>query len=176
MNELNDEQDISKPEGEQDTKPEVDETTIETTEYIDVEELKKKAELANNYKIRAEKAESEAKKLKQSVKSDVKSGDLGSKDIIYLAKANINDDDMEDLLKYASVSKLSVKEAHDFLKPILDVREEQRKTAQATNTGAAKRGTSKMSDETLMSKALKGEMPESDEDIQKLWRIRKGLK
>ncbi len=37
---------------------------IEDTEDVDIEELKKKAELADNYKIRAEKAESKLKKTK----------------------------------------------------------------------------------------------------------------
>lgn len=93
---------------------------------------------------------------------------LSQTDIIYVAKADIHEDDLEEVLTYAKNNKVTVKEAHQYLKPILDVKAEQRKTADGTNTNGGKRGSSKLSDEALLAEADKGKLPESDEDIARL--------
>ena len=53
---------------------------------------------------------------------------------------------------------------------------EMRNTALATNTGGSRRSTGKVSDETLLSNAKKGIMPESDEDMARLIKARRATK
>lgn len=93
---------------------------------------------------------------------------LSQTDIIYVAKADIHEEDLEEVLTYAKNNKVTVKEAHQYLKPILDVKAEQRKTAEGASTGGGKRGSSKLSDEALLAEAEKGKLPESDEDMKRL--------
>lgn len=146
-----------------------EETQEESSNESDDElqaELAKARELANNYKVRAEKAERLAKQKPSEPQKQ--SGELGTTDVIYLAKADIHDDDMDEVLKHAKLHNVSVKEAHSYLKPILDVRVEQRKTAEASNVGSSKRGSGKISDEVLLSKASKGEISGNDADIERL--------
>jgi hypothetical protein len=50
---------------------------------------------------------------------------------------------------------------------------EERTVAQATNTGAARRGSSKVSDEKLLELASKGQLPDSDEEIARLYKLRR---
>ena len=47
-----------------------------------------------------------------------------------------------------------------------------RTTASATNTGGSKRSSGRVSDETLISNASKGNIPESDEDLERLVRAK----
>ena len=93
---------------------------------------------------------------------------LSDTDILYLGKTDIHSDDLQEVLEYAKNNKVSVKQAHEYLKPILDVRIEQRRTAETTNTGGSPHGTGRVSDETLLSNASKGILPESDEDMRRL--------
>ena len=53
---------------------------------------------------------------------------------------------------------------------------EVRKTAEATNANGGRRGSSRVTTETLLANAAKGILPESDEDMQRLVKARKGLK
>lgn len=153
----------------------VEETQDEDADEMS-ERLAKAEELANNYKIRAEKAEKLAKsKSEAPSKQSHTAGNLNTSDVIYLAKADIHDDDMEEVLKYASANKLSMKDAHNYLKPIFDVKSEMRKTASASNTGSARRSSGKVSDEVLLSKASKGEMPEDSDEMARLVRARWGM-
>jgi len=131
--------------------------------------LAKAEELARNYKIRAEKAEKLAKSTNFTGDTATKKeGELSTPDVIFLAKTDIHDDDMEDVLKHAKLHKVSMKEAYSFLKPILDVRKEQRQTSQATHTRGSARGSSKISDETLLENAKRGKLPDNDADMLRL--------
>ena len=141
--------------------------------------LQKAEELANNQKIRAEKAERLAKGVKApeaEPKPAPTAGGLSQKDVIYVAKADIHEDDVDEVLRHATVNKVSVKEAHEYLKPILAIREEQRKVASAANVGGSRRGSGKVSDDILLSKAEKGEIPDNDADLERLLRARKPYK
>lgn len=146
---------------------------------IDIEAEVKKA-TAPLY-ARMKQAEAEAKeakaKLAQAGSSKTEgntSGDLSQKDVIYLAKSDIHDDDIDEVLKYASKSGVSVKEAHEYLKPILAVKQEQRKVASAANVGVSKRGSGQVAADILLAKARKGELPTNDDDIDRLIQARKG--
>lgn len=130
------------------------------------EELKKAKEIAENQRIRAEKAE-KGKKEEEKKEDKKETSELSTKDILYLAKADIHEDDLGDVLEWAKFKNISVNEAHKALKGALDVRAEERKTAAASNTRTSRPGT-QVSGETLLEKAKRGEISEKDEDIDKL--------
>lgn len=162
----------------------VEETTLETPEEVEVEaaeeeteeevdwkaKAEKAEELANNYKARAEKAEKKAK----SVKAEAPTSSLSTVDILALSKANIEPEDIDEVLEWANFKKISVVEAlnSSVLKATLAEKSEQRKSAQAVNTGATRRGTSSVSDDRLLADAEKGIMPDSEADIARLARLR----
>ena len=64
---------------------------------------------------------------------------------------------------------ISIKEAYNRYKPVLDVRTEERTTAQVTNTKGGARGTNKISGEELLLKAERGAgVPDTDEGMKAL--------
>lgn len=154
------------------------ETSQDSQESI--EELKsrlaKQEELINNYKIRAEKAEKKAKDTKET-KQIESSGNSTTKDLVALMNAKIHDDDVSKVEKWAKFNNISIAEAlkTSEMKAILDLSAEQRKIAEATNVGTAKRGNVKVSVETLENNARSGKLPESDDEIQLLLKRKMGL-
>ncbi len=129
------------------------------------ERLTKAEELANNYKIRAEKAEREPK-------TTVTPDGLSSKDVLYLAKADIHTDDVDEVLTYAKKMGVSIADAHKFYSPILKEHEAERKSAAATNTKGSARGSAKDTPQDILEKAEKGEVLETTSDMQKLFEAR----
>lgn len=167
---------------------EQEEVVLETTNEDEVEEdtidwkakaLKAEA-IAENQKIRAEKAEKLAKSIKTETvsKPAPKAGELSTKDIYALMDAKVPEQDIEKVQEIATLKGISVSEAIKLplTRQILSDEAEQRNTASAANVGGSKRSSSKISDEVLLAKAQKGELPTSDEDIMRLTRIRKGYK
>lgn len=138
------------------------ETELET-EAVDVEAL-----LKENATLKAQKEHWRNKAEKSEAPVTAKEPEaqtgLSTKDTIYIAKADIHEDDIEEVLELAQLKKVSVKEAHDFMRPILKERQEERKTAQATQVRGGTRGTSKDTHEAILAKADKGE----DVDAEKL--------
>lgn len=65
---------------------------------------------------------------------------------------------------------------NENFKIALGIQQEKRKTAEVTNTDGSRRVVSKPSDDDLLKKAQAGELPESDEDIQRLMRAKMGGK
>jgi hypothetical protein len=149
-------------EEKEETTEEVVEEETKEEEEVDYKALaEKNAELANNYKVRAEKAEKKAKEVQPSTS-------LPQSDLLYLAKADIHEEDVEELTTYAEKMGVSVKEAHEFLKPVFDIRQEQRKTAQTTETKSGRGKTQKTGDDYLDTALKTGELPDSDEAMQAL--------
>jgi hypothetical protein len=138
------------------------------------EELAKAKEIAENYKVRAEKAEAKAREGKEE---PPKTGELSAKDALILAKADVAEEDLDEVLNYAKFRNLPVSEVlkDKTLKTILSDRAEERRTAQATNTGGSRPST-KVTGEALIEKASKGDLPEKDEDIAKLAEARMAAK
>lgn len=148
-----------------------DETTVkdetlevEAEETQENEELTKAQELAKNQKIRAEKAEKEAKELRAKLeeKKDAPQGDdLSQKDLLALVRADVHDDDIDRVAKFAKLEGISIADAlkHSDLKAILSSRAEARKSAEATAVKPARNGAPKVSDEVIIAKAAKGEIP-----------------
>ena len=139
-----------------------------------------KDEYARNQKIRAEKAEQEAKQLKTKPKENEVAPEnepLSQKDIIYLAKADIHEDDLGEVIEYSKFKKVSVAEAHKMMKPILAEHAEHRKTAEAANAGGG-RGVVKKIDPSVIERNLsegQGEVPKKGtEEAEELFWQRRG--
>lgn len=164
-----------------------DEVVINEEETLSPEEiadLKHKAEVSSQNYERAKKAEAEKKALEQKLKEVEKStkseGDnLSQKDLIALVRANIHDDDIEAVNKFAKGNEISLAEAlkNDDLKAILDRRAEIRKSAENANTGQTRKAAPKLSDQDILNKASKGEIPEKgSEEAEKLFWAKRGGK
>lgn len=151
-----------------DEETETSENTEEEETSEKNEELEKAKELANNQKIRAEKAEKKAKELKSQLKTADKD-ELSSDDIITLAKADINDDQLARVRQWAKFKDISIKEALNdpIMKTSFAQDEIEARNAEASNV-KGKSGDSKRDTELLKQQAVKGELPESDEDIAAL--------
>lgn len=116
---------------------------------------RKSQELAENYKVRAEKAE---KGLKDS--SSVKSPEgLSERDLLAVVKANVPEEDLDDVKDYASLKKISIADAlkSDFVKGILSHKAEVRKTAQATQTRSTRSVSKPTGDEIVADISARGE-------------------
>jgi hypothetical protein len=138
--------------------------TEDSTE--DIVELKRKAALADDLEKKNKQLYERAKKAESSSKT--KDSGLGTNDILYLAKADIAPDDVDEVITYANKMGVTISEAHKFYKPILDVRAEERRTSDATQTRGA-RGTAKQTGEDLLQRAERGtETPTTDEGIRAL--------
>ena len=141
------------------------------TELIDAE-YSKAEELANNQKIRAEKAEALAKQLKikpeEKPESPKTPEPMSLKDI--RALQDVHDDDVDEVVEYAKFKGVSIAEAKKspVIQAHLRTKEEERATAQATNTGGGKKTTSKNTPEAILERAESGQLPEDDEGIKAL--------
>lgn len=124
---------------------------------------------ANEWKKKAEKPQEKPQEKKPETDRS-ESAKLSDKDIIALSRAQIDDDDIDEVLRYAAFRTVSVADAlkDSTLQSIIEDRKEKRASALAAQTKGG-RGTSKVSGETLLERAAsKGEVPESDEDIERM--------
>jgi hypothetical protein len=98
---------------------------------------------------------------------------LSQTDLIAIIKAEVPTEDIAEVTDYAELKGISVLEAlkSSVVKTILKEKAEERNTAEATSTGASKRGSSKVSDDTLLSDYDKGKLPESEKDMDRLVRL-----
>lgn len=147
------------------------------------ENLKKFKDLANNYKIRAEKAEGklkdknpdgESKKPQPQKKSSNETDKLSFKDSVAIIKADVPEEDIDRVISFAKLENISVSEAlkNDDLKLLLERRAEKRATANATQVGQRRSGNQRVSEQKLLENLAKGEVPENDDDIDRLARAR----
>ncbi len=106
------------------------------------------------------------------------SKELSTEELYALIKADVPQEDIVEVREYAQLKNISVADAlnSNVVKTILKDKKDERNVAQATNTGASKRGSSRLTEDALIQKAVKGEMPDSDEDIKRMFRAKKGLK
>lgn len=147
------------------------EATFKAQEAEKEAKIKKSEENYLAQKVRAEKAEAEAKKLKGGKdESTLKNDSISQTDLYVLIKANVPQEDIDDVKEYAALKKITIAEAlkSNVIKTLLTQKAEERTTAEATNTNASRRGNAKVSGDTLLSNASKGELPESDEDLDRL--------
>lgn len=165
---------------EEETEVVVPETTEEIVIEDEVEEnvenikaeLAKAKELADNYKVRAEKAERKSKGEKVE-KNEEQS--LSTKDTLALVSAKVSIDDIDEVQRVAKILGKSISETlrDKTMQSILAERNEERNTAVATQTGKTQRGVSKVTGADLLSKAeLTGEVPDTEEGLQNIFLAR----
>ncbi len=178
-NEYNDDLDISTQEDgieSNDTQDDVDVEELQNR-LAELENAKKKSdELANNYKIRAEKAERQHKSVQpQKEAVQTTNSGLSQTDLIAVIKSNIAEEDLPDIQDYANMKGISVSEAikTGFVKNLLADKEEQRNGVLAMNVGTPRKASLKTSDDVLLANARKGIFPDNDEDIARLATIKR---
>ena len=183
MSEENDVADISNQQMDEAPEASNEEGNDEQEEGESIAEYKarlaKAQELINNYKIRAEKAERANKGKPESAPKRESQQELGSKDLMSLMQAGVTADDVDDVLEIAKLKKISVQEALKLglTKTILAEKAEYRKTAEVSNTAPARKGSTKVSDEVLVSNLMKGDIPEKgSEEAMRLFYARRGGK
>lgn len=139
---------------------EVVEEQVEPTENLD--DIKKKLATAEAQKEHWRKKATE-KKEESPTGTTPTLADLR-------AIANVHEDDVERLERFAKAEGVSLKDAvkNPEWKAIEALRAEQRDTAASANVSNVRRGPTKVSDETLVSKASKGDLPEDDDSIARL--------
>lgn len=139
------------------------------------EKAKKAEELADNYKIRAEKAEKELKVKGGKVEDQ----SLTTKDALALVNAKVSDEDYDEVIRVSKIFGKSIGETlkDKTMQSILSERVEERRTAELAQTGKNRRGESKTTGEDLLAKAEKtGEVPEDEEGLKKLFQARMARK
>lgn len=165
-----DEEDILKNQQEETPEAEIDDEPVDDVDDLK-QRLQKAEELARNQKIRAEKAELKFKTTEKTAPTDR----LSTLDLIALSRADVDEDTLSEVMDYAKYKKMSIAEAlkSPLIKATLADRKETKRVADATNTGSARRGTSKTSDYSLLENARNGNMPDSVEDINRLIELRR---
>jgi hypothetical protein len=170
---------------EQDILKTPDANVDESTDTVEEEEIDYKAEfektkqIAENQKIRAEKAEAKLKTNTSTGRGETSKVDgFSPMDIIAITKANLDEEAIREAMDYAKYKKISIAEAikSPAVKATIQLIEENRRVSEASNTGSARRGSSKISDESLIENARKGILPESDADMKRLVSIRKNFR
>lgn len=154
---------------------EVLETTEEVVEVEETETGDEETPAEDIEAIKAKAADLEQKnkqlfeRLKKAEKKEeIHTDNLSNKDVLFLAKADIHEDDLDDVLDMARLKGITVAEAHKFMKPILAERQEERRTASATQTRST-RGAQKNTGEDFLKKAERtGEIPDSDEALRSI--------
>lgn len=124
-----------------------------------IADLKKRAEASSQNFERAKKAEEEIKKLKSAKTQE----GLSALDAVALAKAEIHEEDIDELVEYANYKRITVRDAlkSPLMQNMLKDRAEERRTALATHTKGGQRSAAKASGEELLAQAEKtGEIPE----------------
>lgn len=129
--------------------------------------------------LQAEKLiEKNKKKAKQAPKPSQpsQSDNLSSRDMFALIKADVHEEDFDEVQKAAKLLDKSVAEAlkDDTVQSILNTRAEYRKTAQATNTKAARPSQKKVSAEELKKQASEGKIPDDKNEAEELFWARRG--
>lgn len=114
----------------------------------------------------------------QEESSSEQSEELSQRDLVALIKADVHEDDFDDVQKAANLLGKSVSEAlkDDMVQDILKRRVEHRQTAQASNTGAQRPSQKTKTSEEIMREASEGKIPETDEEAEELFWARKGRK
>jgi hypothetical protein len=135
------------------------------------EKLLKAEELAKNQKIRAEKAEKALKQIKPEKPMENETPKNEQYTLKELkALGNVHEEDLDRVTKWAKAEGITIDVAlkDPDLQAVLKRREEERRTAEATNVAPARRGTSTPTPEAIIENFSKGNIPSKDEDITKL--------
>lgn len=153
----------------------VTEAEVETEEAPElskeeIADLKAKAAKAEELEKTNRQLFERAKKA-EAKKPEVQEGSLTPKDYLALTRAGVTDEDFDEVVRVAKILGKPIAEAlsDKTLKSILSERADERKTANATHTKGGARGTAKVSDEDVLSKAERGE---AVDDMTAIFRAR----
>lgn len=176
---VNDTIEVADEEIEVEVEPEAEVSEDGTAD--DTEALRKQiATLRAQKEHWKKKATTQTTEKKDKVEAPTtKNIELTSLDTFALIKAGVEQEDIADVVEIAKVKNISVTEAlkTSAVRAILAEKKEERTVAQATSVSGQRRGTSRVSDEVLLEKAMKsGELPTSDEDMVRLIRARRAAK
>ena len=137
-----------------------------------LEKLSKDAQNYESQKIRAEKAEGEAKELKGKLGGvkEPEKVNLSPKDYLALTEAKISSDDFDEVMDWATYRKISISDAlkDRTLQTVLREKVEQRETDAATAAKARRPAISEPQGDELLRQAAQGQIPTSDEGIDEL--------
>ena len=151
----------------------------------DVESLKKKLQTLeaqkNHWKKKATEKEAEPvkKEVKQIPKKESKQDNLNPLDLYALMEAKVPKEDIEEVIKASKLLGKTISESlqDPIVQGILKSKEEYRRTADATATQSKRSGAKQISDDEIMRKASKGEVPEAgSEEANRLFWARRGGK
>lgn len=166
----------------EDTTPEVYETEENNDEVIDdtvADDSDNEDKLSIlEKKVKELEAQKNHWKQKATKPAPVKSDTgLSQNDLYSLIKADVHEDDVSEVVEYATLKKIPVKEAlkSSVVKAILQDKAETRKTAEVSNTGTTRKSPTKVDADTLVDKARKGDAPQTKEEMQKVFLRMKGL-
>lgn len=139
------------------------------------EELSKAKEIAENQRIRAEKAEKRLKELEAATKpaettTPKNETNLSPKDYLALTENKVSSEDFDEVVRLSTVLGKSIA---DTLKDktagaILQTRQEERKSAEVANTAPSRRSSSRDTDKAVLEDLSKGIVPDTEEGIRKL--------
>ena len=99
---------------------------------------------------------------------------LAPMDAVLIAKSDIATEDIQTVIDYANFIKKPVSEAMNdaTLRTIIKTRAEERTTAAATNIKVASRTAPRDTAESIIDAASQGQVPDSDEGIERLAQAR----
>jgi len=176
---MTDENGVVQPNEPTEVTPEVtpEEETIEQVRQRLADETAKREkaeEIAENQRIRAEKAEKRPKETVPVKDPESKADGPSFKDALAISNAKVHEDDVDEVMDYAKLKGISVSKAleSDIIKAVLADKSEKRKSAETANVSTVRRGPSKITDDTLLENASAGKLPESEEDIARLVRAK----
>lgn len=154
---------------QEDTKKAIDTLTAQKNHW------KKKFEEASKPKDKPEEKKEEKKEEKNP--KDKKENTLSTEDLYALMESKVPKEDIKEVKDYADLKGITVAEAlqSNVVKTILAEKLEERKVADATNTDDTTTTKNGVSDDELLANAKKGIMPESDEDMDRLAKLRLGI-
>lgn len=156
-----------------------EDTDAERIDRLVAKEIKHRKDIsvAIGQKIKHREAEEELRKKvgEEPPKKEPQKEEFSPKDYLALSQAGVPAEDLDEVTDFAKFKGITLAEAlkTPYIKTTLKERAEERQTAQATNTGAGRPGTSKPSGESLLEKfSYKGEIPDTDEGIAELVKAR----
>ncbi|MFA6078111.1 MAG: hypothetical protein WC724_03815 [Candidatus Paceibacterota bacterium] len=147
---------------------------LEAEREADKAKREKAEKKATDQEIRAKIAEDKLKNKPQA-----KEGELSQTDVFVLTKAGVEIEDLDTIKMLSKSYGISIQEAikNDEIKEVLRIRKEKRSTAQATFTGKSGNSSGKVSDQTILDKFSKGEIPApGSSEAERLWKLRRGVK
>lgn len=167
---------IDSTENNEDVEIVLEDNTEETPSEVKVETKPEETAEAKRSRLKRQLEQHEKKMgLKKEEVKPITSV-ISTKDLVALMENKVAEEDIDEVENYAKYKGISISEAlkSSVVKTLIAESQEKRNTANATNTGSSRKSPSKVSDEVLISKAQKGDMPESEEDMIRLIRARMG--